>query len=188
MRILATPLFNEQGNYNKEGKRMWAVDDDLVCDSEIGTAYFLYRKDGKPDNPSPVAPDDEYYLYIRVRDRLVPLKVTKHDLIQKVGYKANLNDFYHGREDEREAAFLKARKAGKVSEFLEQERKMIEYLGAIKSLQCNWIIEYCRSHINKFLRAKKAPKRYRPSFIGAFLCDEVPTYYELIKRREKSID
>lgn len=175
---LMKPLFNDDGNYNEEGKRMRAV---LEREVSNGTeSYRLWRSDGKPELKYSRAANDTHILRVEVNGYLVSLCMTDYALVHHCGLHPAMIALY-GSEEGRDEHFRNLRDSGGVadraafSEAMARETEKIMKFGSDSARQADYIKSVLDQHVAVFLDAKESDGKSFPDFIGALVLDEIPT-------------
>lgn len=186
MACLKTPLFINE-NLNRENKRMRAVHLKDVTNGDI--TYSLWRKDCKPERSYASWTDDQYYLWVLVNDRLIPLNLTEHFIRERVGFNRMTKEKY-GNIGERDKYFDSVRKSfpnpycqecnDKISALLTEEERVIKMYGSGDEVLADFISDFLSSHAKGFERqweeyCTTGEIRY-PDAVGAFLCGKMEEY------------
>ena len=177
---LMKPLFNDDGNYNAEGKRKR-----VVLEREVSNgieSYRLWRSNGKPELEYPRVVNDSYILQVEVNNHLVPLRMTDYGLLYHCGLLPATIALY-GSEEGREEYFRHLRDSGAgtdvFSEAMTRETEKIMKYGSDSARQANYIKSVLDQHVAVFLDAKESDGKSFPDFVGALILDEIPACLEL---------
>jgi hypothetical protein len=174
MSILKTPLFNDQGMFNSEGKQIRA---DFV--KELPGGLKLWQKAGKPQNEYGNAENDKYYLMVETGNYITSLGTTEWRLIYKTGKKQAMFNLYNG-EANRGKTFDEARKGGYnpeteaiVKAMIAREEREIERIGSNPALQAQAIQKWLDGHIQAYVNACNNNGQTFPDFVGAACLNEI---------------
>jgi hypothetical protein len=174
MSILKTPLFNDQGMFNSEGKQTRA---DFA--KELPGGLKLWQKAGKPQNEYGNADNDKYYLMVETGNYITSLGTTEWRLIYETGKKQAMLNLYNG-EANRGKAFDEARKGGYnpetdaiVKAMIDREECEINRIGLNPALQAQAIQKWLDGHIQAYINARDNGGQTFPDFVGAACLNEI---------------
>lgn len=191
MAELKTPIFDKNGMFNRQGRKMRAV---LVQEIHDGGEVFrLWRHDGAPENDFPADENDEYYIHVEAAGYLIPLKWTLSGIAKRLGWADMVAERY-GSEETRTAHFDRLRGVltdREMCEEFNQETARAVEIGMDPARIAAFIRRELDRHRAAFEQAARDGGESWPDYIGAALLgrlDEVPPLMEAYRARRDRED
>ena len=173
MSTLKTPLF-VNGMFNRSSKHCRA--DFLRTVSNGEQSFNLWTTDEKRQYPQ--GEKDVYLLFVEVNDYLVPLRMTEHFLIDRLGYEPMVAELY-GTAEKRAQIW---REAHDCSAMAAAENPVIERYGSDPARQAAAVQEFLSDEVRLYTDARDNGGRY-VSFIGAAVLGELDICVKLSAKR-----
>lgn len=191
---LLKPLFNNDGNFNRNGTRMRAKYCKTVSNGTDEYSLWISASD-KPDNDYTSDERDKYYWYALINDWLIGIG-TERQLINNIGSPlagAELfNDQGQGRErskyfdDIREGeTWTEGSKI--INKIIEQEKELIEKYGSDSKRQADRIKRQLDSRVSAYENYKENGGRW-PDCVGAAVLGDLGEWLKLAEQARERMD
>lgn len=185
---LLKPLFNVDGNFNRNGTRMRAKYCKTVSNGTDEYSLWIRASD-KPDNDYTSDEKDQYYWYTLVNDWLIGVG-TERQLINNIGSPlagAELfNDQGQGRErskyfDDIREGKTWAEGSAIINKIIEQEKELIEKYGSDSERQANEIKRQLDWRVALYQNYKANGGRW-PDCVGAAVLGDLGEWLNLAEQ------
>jgi hypothetical protein len=190
---LLKPLFNVDGNFNRNGTRMRAKFCKNVSNGTDEYSLWISASD-RPDKDYTSDEKDQYYWYVLINDWLIGVG-TERQLINNVGSPlagAELfNDQGQGRERSKYFDDIREGKTWPegneiINKIIEREKELIEKYGNDSALQANDIKRQLDWRVTLYQNYKKNNGRW-PDCVGAAVLGDLGEWLKLAEQaRERS--
>lgn len=192
MAELKTPIFDKNGMFNRQGRKMRAVMVMEIADG--GDLFRLWRHDGAPENGFPADENDEYYIHVEAAGYLIPLGWTLSGIAKRLGWPDMVAELY-GSEEARAEHFERLRGVLSDSEicgeFNRETTRAVE-VGMNSERIAAFVRREFDRHKAAYQQAVEDGGQSWPDYIGAVLCgklEAVPAlrahYDELRAQKER---
>ena len=176
MAELKTPIFDNQGMFNQEGRRARYVH--VMDAKDGGDVYRLYRHDGAAERSYPNGPDDAYYLHLEAVGYMIPVGYTLHQLAERLGRLEAVRELYGSEEARRERLEAIRNEAGaeayqKMKPLLDLEDRRAQEIGREPARLAAAIRQEMERHKAAFAAALENGGETFPDYIGAALCGKL---------------